>query len=219
MRGNAERQPYRHGVMNAEKLAERFADHCADHARYHDDRDRDFLHAAEFFRNAHADSRGDRLRQQGYVYLVRYAERQRNEQDGQHGRHRARKNRNANRRRVLFQYAQLFIERNGKADRGRREQIAEQRSLFFIRLVIHAGYEQKGRDEEHRDDERIDKILFEPPVEQPADKIRPHADEQAEKHRFIEEVQHYRPPLAPRRAQPVSPPALPPARRQAVFSL
>lgn len=144
VRGRADADALRNGVGDMKEPAYRHGGHIAENARDDDHGNRQGHIAAELFRNAHADGRGDGLGEQRHIFLVRKVK------ESAHHKHAAqrgdntRKNTGKNGLVVLPEERELFIERHGKADGRGRQKIAEVLCALVIYVIVDArGHKQR----------------------------------------------------------------------------
>lgn len=144
VRGRADADALRNGVGDMKEPAYRHGGHIAENARDDDHGNRQGHIAAELFRNAHADGRGDGLGEQRHIFLVRKVK------ESAHHKHAAQRGDNTRKNTgkdglvVLPEEGELFIERHGKADGRGRQKIAEVLCALVIYVIVDArGHKQR----------------------------------------------------------------------------
>ena len=144
VRGRADADALRNGVGDMKEPAHRHGGHIAENARDDDHGDRQGHIAAELFRNAHADGRGDGLGEQRHIFLVRKVKEPAHHKHAAQRSDNTRKNTGKNGLVVLPEEGELFIERHGKADGRRRQKIAEVLCTLVIYVIVDArGHKQR----------------------------------------------------------------------------
>ena len=144
VRGRADADALRNGVGDMKEPAHRHGGHIAENARDDDHGDRQGHIAAELFRNAHADGRGDGLGEQRHIFLVRKVKEPAHHKHAAQRGDNTRKNTGKNGLVVLPEEGELFVERHGKADGRGCQKIAEVLCALVIYVIVDArGHKQR----------------------------------------------------------------------------
>ena len=124
--------------------AHRHGGHIAENARDDDHGDRQGHIAAELFRNAHADGRGDGLGEQRHIFLVRKVKEPAHHKHAAQRGDNTRKNTGKDGLVVLLEEGELFVERHGKANGRGCQKIAEVLCALVIYVIVDArGHKQR----------------------------------------------------------------------------
>ena len=177
-----------------EEAAEIFADDISEDSGRDDGSDGDRDIATKFFREPHADRRGDGLRKQRHVGSVVKAEGQTEDVDGKEPCHDAGKDTEEDGLIVFLQKLDLFIERHGETDGGGRQQVIDIGGAFVIVLVIHAGHLEEADDQKDRDQKRIEQGKMKFQKELRAEIKGDEADEDRDVGGVCQEIIHGRSP-------------------------
>ena len=156
------------GVGDVEHLADRLGQQVARNAGQDDDGTGQGRDAAQLSGNVHADGGGDGLGQQGHILLTGQAhghgQSQRAAQTDQ-GAHRDARDDGGG---VLLEQVPLFIQRDGQADGGGQQQIADRRGADFVIRVGDVQHTEQDDDEDAAQQQRVEDGLARHPVDEGA---------------------------------------------------
>ena len=156
------------GVGDVEHLADRLGQQVARDAGQDDDGTGQGRDAAQLSGDVHADGSGDGLGQQGHILLTGQAhghgQSQRAAQTDQ-GAHRDARDDGSG---VLLEQVPLFIQRDGQADGGGQQQIADRRGADFVIRVGDVQHTEQDDDEDAAQQQRVEDGLARHPVDEGA---------------------------------------------------
>ena len=144
-----------HRFGDPAQLAHGLGNDIAQHTGDDDDRFRDGHNTAEFLGHTHADGRGDGLRQQGNIILMVESEQNTQSEYRSHAGQHTGNNADQNGLDVAHQQGELLVQRNGQADGGRGEQVAQVLRTGVVALVVHVQQEQNDDGDDDGDKQRV----------------------------------------------------------------
>ena len=203
----ADGQSYGDGVGDPAQLQKRRGDEVSEQTGEDDARHGDVGRAAQLIGQIHADGGGDGLGQQRGIHAAAQAEQAAHQPDGAAAGQHAGENAQQNGRRVLFQRADLLIQRNGQTDRRRGQQALQhaRAGAVFAQiegLEVDVKHGEKGDAQRHGDQQRVRQRRAHLFADLPADPVGRDAQKQAEIGRFGEKFIHDDPPFPSAAAVP-----------------
>ena len=138
-----------YGFLDSEQHQDAFSYHIADHTGDHDDNHGQGNIASKLFRHTHADSSGDRLREEGDIGLMVEPEEESQEQDAHKTRDDTRNDSGQDCLPMLLEKAELLVERYCQADCSRRKEVADLICPRGIGLIAESG---DGKEEDNQND-------------------------------------------------------------------